>query len=162
MRALPTLSTPTSIRPGDSTIPILYNVDRTRDGRTFTTRRVTAIQHGHAIFHLEASFQRAESGPEHQDEMPDVPDPETLPTWQERMEPLAAQPELVEKLSTEAPDRLKDWLASDRPIDIRHVTKFDPIAPENFRLGSRFGCGPTAACRTRLSYTNASPPSHRT
>jgi len=118
------------LRPGDSTIPILYNVDRTRDGRTFTTRRVTAIQHGRAIFHLEASFQRAESGPEHQDEMPDVPDPESLPTWQERMAPVAAQQELVEKLSAEAPDRVKHWLASDRPIDIRHITEFDPIAPE--------------------------------
>jgi acyl-CoA thioesterase-2 len=118
------------LRPGDSTIPILYNVDRTRDGRTFTTRRVTAIQHGQAIFHLEASFQRAESGPEHQDEMPDVPDPESLPTWQERMAPVAAQQELVEKLSAEAPDRAKYWFASDRPIDIRHITEFDPIAPE--------------------------------
>ncbi len=118
------------LRPGDSTIPILYQVDRTRDGRTFTTRRVTAIQHGQAIFHLEASFQRAESGPEHQDEMPDVPDPESLPTWRERMAPLAAQPELVEKLAARAPDRMKHWLAEDRPIDIRHITKFDPIAPE--------------------------------
>jgi acyl-CoA thioesterase-2 len=118
------------LRPGDSTIPILYNVDRTRDGRTFTTRRVTAIQHGHAIFHLEASFQRAESGPEHQDEMPDVPDPESLPTWQQRMAPLASRPELIEKLTAQAPDRVKYWLASDRPIDIRHITEFDPIAPE--------------------------------
>jgi acyl-CoA thioesterase-2 len=118
------------LRPGDSTIPILYNVDRTRDGRTFTTRRVTAIQHGHAIFHLEASFQRAEPGPEHQDEMPDAPDPESLPTWQERMAPLAAQTELIEKLTTVAPDRVKYWLARDRPIDIRHITEFDPIAPE--------------------------------
>jgi len=118
------------LRPGDSTIPILYNVDRTRDGRTFTTRRVTAIQHGHAIFHLEASFQRAESGPEHQDEMPDVPDPESLPTWQERMAPLASQTELVEKLTARAPDRVKYWFARDRPIDIRHITEFDPITPE--------------------------------
>ena len=118
------------LRPGDSTIPILYQVDRTRDGRTFTTRRVTAIQHGQAIFHLEASFQRTESGPEHQDEMPDVPDPESLPTWRERMAPLAAQPELVEKLAARAPDRMKHWLAEDRPIDIRHITKIDPVAPE--------------------------------
>jgi len=118
------------LRPGDSTIPILYDVDRTRDGRTFTTRRVTAIQHGRAIFHLEASFQRAEPGPEHQDEMPDVPDPDSLPSWRERMAPLASRPELVEKLTARAPDRVKHWLATDRPIDIRHVTEFDPIAPE--------------------------------
>jgi acyl-CoA thioesterase-2 len=118
------------LRPGDSTIPILYEVDRTRDGRTFTTRRVTAIQHGQAIFHLEASFQRAESGPEHQDEMPDVPDPESLPSWRERMAPLAAQPELIEKLAARAPDRMKHWLAEDRSIDIRYITKIDPVAPE--------------------------------
>jgi acyl-CoA thioesterase-2 len=118
------------LRPGDSTIPILYDVDRTRDGRTFTTRRVTAIQHGRAIFHLEASFQRPEPGPEHQDEMPDVPDPESLPTWRERIQPLSSQPELIEKLSERAPDRLKHWLSEDRPIDIRHVTDFDPVAPE--------------------------------
>jgi acyl-CoA thioesterase-2 len=118
------------LRAGDSTIPILYNVDRTRDGRTFTTRRVTAIQHGRAIFHLEASFQRAEPGPEHQDEMPDAPDPESLPTWQERMAPLTSRPELIEKLTAQAPDRLKYWLAKDRPIDIRHITEFDPVTPE--------------------------------
>jgi len=117
------------LRPGDSAIPILYEVDRTRDGRTFTTRRVTAIQHGQAIFHLEASFQRAENGPEHQDAMPDVPEPESLPTWRERMAPLASQPELVARLSARAPDRMKHWLAADRPIDIRHVTEFDPVAP---------------------------------
>ena len=118
------------LRPGDSTIPILYVVDRTRDGRTFTTRRVTAIQHGQAIFHLEASFQRAESGPEHQDEMPDVPDPESLPSWRERMAPLVSQPELVEKLVARAPDRMKHWLAEDRAIEIRYITEFDPFAPE--------------------------------
>jgi acyl-CoA thioesterase-2 len=118
------------LRPGDATIPILYAVDRTRDGRTFATRRVTAIQRDRAIFHLEASFQRAESGPEHQDEMPDAPDPETLPTWQERMAPVASQPELIAKLTARSPDRVKYWLARDRPIDIRHITEFDPIAPE--------------------------------
>jgi acyl-CoA thioesterase-2 len=118
------------LRPGDSTIPILYDVDRTRDGRSFTTRRVTAIQHGQAIFHLEASFQRAESGPEHQDEMPDVPDPDSLPSWRERMAPLASRTELIEKPTARTPDRLKYWLARDRPIDIRHITEFDPIAPE--------------------------------
>jgi acyl-CoA thioesterase-2 len=117
------------LRPGDSAIPILYEVDRTRDGRTFTTRRVTAIQHGLAIFHLEASFQRPEPGPEHQDAMPDVPDPESLPTWQQRMAPLASQPELVARIAAQAPDRIKNWLAPDRPIDIRHVTPVDPIAP---------------------------------
>ena len=108
------------LRPGDPRIPILYQVDRTRDGRSFTTRRVTAIQRGRAIFHLEASFQQHEPGPEHQDEMPDAPDPETLPDFQARMQPLAQK----------APAEVQRWVESERPIDLRYVTQFDPIEPE--------------------------------
>jgi acyl-CoA thioesterase-2 len=66
------------IRPGDPSVPILYDVDRARDGKSFTTRRVTAIQHGAQIFNLAASYQEAEPGMEHQDPMPDVPRPEAL------------------------------------------------------------------------------------
>ncbi|MDE2356952.1 MAG: acyl-CoA thioesterase II [Alphaproteobacteria bacterium] len=66
------------IRPGDPAVPILYEVDRARDGRSFTTRRVTAIQHGEQIFNLAASFQDAEPGAEHQDPMPDLPTPDVL------------------------------------------------------------------------------------
>ncbi|MDS1272553.1 acyl-CoA thioesterase II [Lipingzhangella sp. LS1_29] len=73
------------LRPGDPTVPVVYNVDRIRDGRSFTTRRVTAIQHGKAIFALSASFHRAEAGLEHQAAMPDVPPPEELPTARERL-----------------------------------------------------------------------------
>ncbi|HYZ35362.1 MAG TPA: acyl-CoA thioesterase II [Pseudonocardiaceae bacterium] len=69
------------IRPGDPRVPIVYNVDRIRDGRSFTTRRVVAIQHGEAIFALAASFQLAEVGLEHADEMPEVPPPEQLDDW---------------------------------------------------------------------------------
>ena len=69
------------LRPGDPRVPILYLVDRIRDGRSFTTRRVVAIQHGHAIFNLAASFQVHEDGFEHGLPMPDVPAPETLPDW---------------------------------------------------------------------------------
>ncbi len=108
------------LRPGDPTTPILYQVDRTRDGRTFTTRRVTAIQHGRAIFHLEASFQKPEHGREHQDEMPDAPDPESLPTWSER----------IERQVHRVPEEMQQWLRRERPIDIRYVTEFDPISPE--------------------------------
>src|SRR5437773_5400805 len=75
------------LRPGDPSVPILYEVDRIRDGRSFTTRRVVAIQHGRAIFNLSASFHEDEPAPGHQKPMPDVPDPETLPTFQERMAP---------------------------------------------------------------------------
>ena len=68
------------LRPGDPGAPIVYTVDRIRDGRSFTTRRVVAVQHGQPIFHLSASFQTYEAGLEHQAAMPPAPDPETLPT----------------------------------------------------------------------------------
>ncbi|MFD4374753.1 acyl-CoA thioesterase [Streptomyces sp. NPDC058486] len=70
---------------GDPGAPIVYEVDRIRDGRSFTTRRVVAIQHGQPIFHLSASFQTYEDGLDHQDAMPDAPDPETLPTAEEML-----------------------------------------------------------------------------
>lgn len=74
------------LRPGDPAVPIVYRVDRIRDGRSFTTRRVVALQHGRAIFHLSASFQRAEEGLEHQVLMPDVTSPECTPTLRDRIE----------------------------------------------------------------------------
>jgi acyl-CoA thioesterase-2 len=96
------------LRPGDPTVPILYEVDRIRDGRSFTTRRVVAIQHGKAIFNLSASFHIHESGFDHEDPMPvDVAEPTSLPTFQERWEPWA--------------DMLGDWYTRDRPIDTRTV-----------------------------------------
>lgn len=98
------------IRGGDPSIPIVYEVDRTRDGRSFTTRRVLAIQRGKAIFSLSASFQIDEPGIEHSDTMPDVPSPETLPTYGERLA------ELGDKLDNNASIR-------PRPIDIRYVTE---------------------------------------
>src|SRR5271165_2024108 len=67
------------LRPGDPSVPILYEVDRIRDGRSFTTRRVVAVQHGRAIFNLSASFHEPEEGLEHQLPMPEVPPPESLP-----------------------------------------------------------------------------------
>ncbi len=108
------------LRAGDPAAPILYQVERTRDGRSFTTRRVTAIQHGRAIFHQEASFQRPERGHEHQHEMPEVPDPESLPSWRERMQAVAPR----------MPEAMRAWALRDRPIDLRYVTEFDPITPE--------------------------------
>src|SRR3954465_7711912 len=73
------------LRPGDVSKPIVYDVDRIRDGGSFTTRRVAAIQSGHAIFNLAASFQKHEQGFEHADPMPQAPPPESLPTEQERI-----------------------------------------------------------------------------
>src|SRR5437660_1595697 len=96
------------LRPGDTSVPILYEVDRIRDGRSFTTRRVIAIQHGRAIFNLSASFHVHEQGPEHQAPMPEAPEPGTLPTWRERMAEWAEQ--------------LGDWYERPRPIDWRYVS----------------------------------------
>ncbi|MEW1923752.1 acyl-CoA thioesterase II [Streptomyces sp. NPDC088360] len=73
------------LRAGDPGAPIVYTVDRIRDGRSFTTRRVVAVQHGQPIFHLSASFQAHEEGLEHQTGMPSAPDPETLPTAAEML-----------------------------------------------------------------------------
>jgi acyl-CoA thioesterase-2 len=92
---------------GDPTIPILYEVDRIRDGKSFTTRRVAAVQRGEAIFHLSASFHVPEPGVTHQQQVPDVPDPETLPTWTDQMAPHAAA--------------LGEWYNRPRPIDVRHI-----------------------------------------
>jgi acyl-CoA thioesterase-2 len=96
------------LRPGDPTVPILFEVDRIRDGRSFTTRRVVAIQHGRAIFNLSASFHLAESGFEHQLPMPKgVPGPDELPDFHARWAPFA--------------ESLGEWYERPRPIDTRHV-----------------------------------------
>jgi len=95
------------LRPGDPTVPILYEVDRIRDGRSFTTRRVVAIQHGRAIFHLSASFHVDEEGLSHQFPMPDVPPPAELDTLATRLEPYREQ--------------LADWFSRPHPIDQRHI-----------------------------------------
>ena len=108
------------LRPGDPLTPILYQVDRIRDGKSFTTRRVVAIQHGQPIFHLSASFQRRETGLEHQTSMPDAPDPEELPTWQERLTPYADR----------MPAGMREWVLRDRPIDTRDVDPVDFLEPE--------------------------------
>jgi acyl-CoA thioesterase-2 len=99
------------LRPGDPRVPILYSVDRIRDGRTFTTRRVVAIQHGGAIFHLSASFQPDEPGFDHQDPMPAAPDPESVPTWRERVAPVLDA----------VPPEMRAWLDRERPIELRYV-----------------------------------------
>ena len=74
------------VRPGDPAVPIVYETERIRDGRSFATRRVVARQHGQTIFFMSASFQHPEPGFDHQEPMPDVPAPESLPTLQERIE----------------------------------------------------------------------------
>jgi acyl-CoA thioesterase-2 len=95
------------VRPGDPSVPIVYTVDRVRDGRSFSTRRVTAIQHGVAIFALSASFQLIQPGIEHESPMPEAPDPESLPTLQERY---AATPQGAQFLRR-----------MPQPIELRYV-----------------------------------------
>jgi acyl-CoA thioesterase-2 len=100
------------MRPGDTTVPIIYQVERLRDGGSFTTRRVTAIQHGHAIFSLESSFQIDEKGLEHQIPMPrNVPRPENLKTQRQLLDHAENVPDVVRRF----------W-ARERPLEIRPVT----------------------------------------
>jgi acyl-CoA thioesterase II len=102
------------LRPGDPTVPILYEVDRIRDGRSFTTRRVVAIQHGKAIFNLAASFQIPEDGLEHAFTMPSAPDPETLPDRRERLVPFADQLGDMLDRPQAIDTRIADWSVEDR------------------------------------------------
>lgn len=113
------------LRPGDPAKPILYEVDRIRDGKSFTTRRVVAIQHGRAIFHLSASFQIVEEALEHALAMPDAPDPESLPAWEERVQ------WVLDRVSPERlTEDMRHWLALPRPIDLRYVDLGDFLKPE--------------------------------
>lgn len=102
---------------GDLSVPVVYFVDRLRDGGSFTTRRVTAIQHGRAIFNLSASFHSPEEGPEHQEELPAAPDPETLEPEIERIREGAGA----------LPEEIRGVVTQDRPLDIRPVDEVDPF-----------------------------------
>ena len=108
------------LRPGDSHEPVVYDVDRVRDGRSFTTRRVSAIQKGRIIFTGIASFRAEESGYEHQLQMPDVVGPEDL----------ASEWELLHKLTPLVPERVMEKLRRPKPIEIRPVTLQDPTNPQ--------------------------------
>jgi Acyl-CoA thioesterase len=108
------------ILPGDLKAPIVYFVDRLRDGSSFTTRRVTAIQHGRAIFNLSASFHVAEEGPEYETPIPEVPGPEGLVT----------ELELIRGMADRIPEPLRSIVTQDRPIDIRPIDPIDPLSAE--------------------------------
>jgi len=105
------------LRAGDPRVPVLYEVERLRDGGSFTTRRVVAIQHGKVIFNMSASFQLPEDGWDHAAEMPVVPPPEDLPTMRERFEAAGV--------------KMTPWMDRPRPIDIRHVEWLTPGGPRN-------------------------------
>jgi acyl-CoA thioesterase-2 len=107
------------LRRGDFTKPIVYSVDRSRDGGSFSTRRVVAIQNGEQIFICSVSFQTPEPGLDYQADMPQVPPPEEL-------KPFAKPPSSeLEKL----PEKLRRWLEIERPFDFRPVQQYNPLAP---------------------------------
>ncbi|HSN97236.1 MAG TPA: acyl-CoA thioesterase II [Candidatus Nanopelagicales bacterium] len=103
------------LRPGDARRPLVYDVDRVRDGGSFTTRRVVAIQGGNVIFVLSCSFQTVEPGFEHQDPMPEVPAPESLPT----------ELELLASVANRLPKALRERALAERPFEVR------PIDPDH-------------------------------
>ena len=113
------------MRPGDPKVAIIYEVDRIRDGRSFTTRRVVAIQHGQAIFSMSASFQVSEEGLEHFIEMPKIPMPDEL----------ISEKKLAEQYIDHAPENVRKYWQRERPIELRPVNlahyfskeKLDPI-----------------------------------
>ena len=108
------------LRMGDANQPIVYDVDAIRDGKSFTTRRVVAIQKGQAIFSMAASFQIAESGFDHQDRAPRVEGPEGL----------ASEIELAMKVAKRIPASIRDKILCKKPIEIRPVDPINPFAPE--------------------------------
>ena len=96
---------------GDPKLPIVYEVERIRDGASFATRRVKAIQHGRAIFAMSVSFHRSEDGFSHQATMPKVPMPEDLPS----------EKELTDRLIAHLPDNMRAYWERERPIEMRPV-----------------------------------------
>lgn len=108
------------IRPGDPNVPILYEVDRARDGRSFATRRVVAIQHGEQILNLAASFHVAESGFEHQSSMPDVTPPDELMT----------EAQMRELAKDRVPPEFAKQFARERPIEMRMVDPVNMLRPK--------------------------------
>lgn len=109
------------MRPGDPTQPIVYHVDCIRDGKSFTTRRVVAIQKGRAILSMAASFHVQEPGFDHQDRMPaDVPGPEGL----------LSEVEMARKISDKIPASIRNQILCIKPIEIRPVNPTNPFAPK--------------------------------
>lgn len=108
------------LRPGDMEAPIVYKVERIRDGRSFTTRRIVAIQHGEPIFTMEASFQVPEEGFSHQVGMPDVPKPDGLPSITD----------LRRKMAEEHPEKYRNRPIRELPIEMRPVQPANPYLNE--------------------------------
>lgn len=109
------------LRPGDPAVPVVYEVDRIRDGGSFTTRRAVAIQHGKPIFALSASFQRDEPGLDYQMPMPDVTPPEDLPD----------SDAIYGKFLRLAPDHVREFWLRERPVEIRPVSMTHYISSDS-------------------------------
>jgi len=105
------------LRPGDVTLPIVYQSVNLRDGKSFSARHVSAIQNGKPIFYLTASFQTLEPGFEHQNAMPDVPPPEDFPSEQD----------IARRLSLSLPAGIREKMTRDRPIEMRPVVFHNPF-----------------------------------
>lgn len=108
------------LRPGDKKAPVVYEVDRIRDGKSYTTRRIIAIQSGKPIFNMSASFKIREEGIEHQCEMPEVPGPEGL----------SNMTELGRQALADIPEKLSRFLQWQRPIEFRPVQPTHPLHPD--------------------------------
>ena len=108
------------LRPGDCHKPIIYDVETLRDGNSFSARRVKAVQNGHPIFYMTASFQGTEPGLEHQNTMPDVPGPENLPS----------EYELAQQLANHIPAPYREKFLAERPFEIRPVKFHNPLKGE--------------------------------
>jgi acyl-CoA thioesterase-2 len=129
------------LRPGEPGIPIIYEVDRIRDGKSFVTRRVVAIQHGHAIFSMSASFQVDEPGLDHQMPAPKVPPPEEL----------MAEDALKQKFLESANEPMKRYWRRERPIEVRPVSlrhyvsreKLEPVQQIWFRATGKLPDDPS-------------------
>ena len=106
------------LRPGDPDLPIIYEVDAARDGKSFASRRVVAIQHGKQIFNMAASFQKKEEGREHQIQMPYAPDPETL----------KSDYQLRQENAERIPEKFRESWLRKRPFEIR------PVSPKSMFL----------------------------
>jgi len=115
------------LRAGDVEAPIVYEVDRSRDGKSFTSRRVVAIQHGRPILNLAASYQLAEDGLEHQAEMPQVPPPESL----------ADSRHYKREVVSKVPEKMRRYLTTRQPFEFRYVEPLDLLAPRK-RAGQQF------------------------
>ncbi|MGX9252065.1 acyl-CoA thioesterase II [Pantoea ananatis] len=105
------------LRPGDSQKPIIYDVESLRDGKSFSARRVSAIQNGQPIFYMTASFQSPESGFEHQKPMPQVKGPDNLPNEQQ----------MAQKMAHMLPEKLREKFIAERPLEIRPVQIHNPL-----------------------------------